>query len=236
MTIRIGELELGQIPRIAVPIDDSFTLQQASEATERGLDLLEARIDRFSRVDRESVVPFVKRFSRYPTLVTIRSRAEGGNAGLSDEERLVLFELLLPEAGAADIEISSKLLLPRVVECGQTHNKPVIGSFHDFEMTPDRARLEEIIEEGKQAGVDIVKLATRCESRRDLAILTSMLLEESEIPLIVVGMGRLGGVSRVLFPALGSLLTYAFIDEAVAPGQMSLEETRSLLEKFNLVG
>jgi 3-dehydroquinate dehydratase len=45
-------------------------------------------------------------------------------------------------------------------------------------------------------------------------------------------MGTGGVLSRLLFPALGSLFTFAAFGVGTAPGQLSLEETVSCFRKY----
>jgi 3-dehydroquinate dehydratase-1 len=52
--------------------------------------------------------------------------------------------------------------------------------------------------------------------------------------LIVIGMGDAGVASRVLFPALGSLLTYAAAGTQTAPGQLALDEAVALLRRLGI--
>jgi 3-dehydroquinate dehydratase-1 len=232
MTIRIGELELGaNRPRIAVPVDDSVSPERIAEAAEKGMDAVEIRIDRFSRPERKQAVQYAGGCSKFPTLATIRSKAEGGAADLTDSDRLVLFEAVLPHVDAVDIEVSSISIAPRVIEIARSTGKTVIASFHDFESTPPLGRLRETVGQGRQLGADIVKVATCCGSMEDLRVLARLLIEEEQ-PLIVVGMGACAGLSRIFFPALGSLLTYSFLDAPVAPGQLSFEETVRLIGQF----
>jgi 3-dehydroquinate dehydratase-1 len=47
-------------------------------------------------------------------------------------------------------------------------------------------------------------------------------------------MGDAGVASRVLFPALGSLLTYASAGTQTAPGQLDLDEAVALLRRLRL--
>jgi 3-dehydroquinate dehydratase len=47
-------------------------------------------------------------------------------------------------------------------------------------------------------------------------------------------MGPRGRATRVLFPALGSLFTFASLDKKTAPGQLGLEETLRAIEKYVL--
>ena len=50
--------------------------------------------------------------------------------------------------------------------------------------------------------------------------------------MIVIGMGDRAVATRVLFPALGSLLTYAHAGDATAPGQIPLAEMTALLARL----
>ncbi|HEY5595278.1 MAG TPA: type I 3-dehydroquinate dehydratase, partial [Nitrospiria bacterium] len=50
--------------------------------------------------------------------------------------------------------------------------------------------------------------------------------------IIVIAMGVEGALSRVFFPALGSLLTYAYLGQPTAPGQLGYKELFELLKKF----
>ncbi len=71
----------------------------------------------------------------------------------------------------------------------------------------------------------MIKIATYINQPADLKILAKLLVDHS-VPkqLIVVGMGELGKPSRVLFPYLGSFLTYAVFNNKIASGQLSLSE------------
>jgi 3-dehydroquinate dehydratase-1 len=62
--------------------------------------------------------------------------------------------------------------------------------------------------------------------------LASLTLSNRSIGVITIGMGAHGALSRVLFPALGSLMTYTFIGVPTAPGQLELEDTCRLLRTF----
>jgi 3-dehydroquinate dehydratase-1 len=62
--------------------------------------------------------------------------------------------------------------------------------------------------------------------------LARLLVDASDIGLIAIGMGDAGVATRVLFPALGSLLTYAHGGNATAPGQIPLVEMQQLLRRL----
>jgi hypothetical protein len=61
-----------------------------------------------------------------------------------------------------------------------------------------------------------------------------VLLAHGRTPLVAIAMGHAGTVSRIAFPAAGSLLTYASADgeEPTAPGQLPLRMLRRELARY----
>ena len=58
-------------------------------------------------------------------------------------------------------------------------------------------------------------------------------LLEADMPLCMIAMGRIGRHLRAVAPLYGSALTYGFVAESTAPGQMSLKDliiARKLLD------
>ncbi|MBS1849138.1 MAG: type I 3-dehydroquinate dehydratase [Actinobacteria bacterium] len=219
-------------PCVAVPFVDDASPDTVAEATRRGMDVAELRIDRFADTGDDHVVAVAERFAAVPTIGTIRSRAEGGSWDGTDARRLELFELLLPHVGIVDIELSSTDLADRVVTAAHAAGRGVIVSFHDFEHTPSPQELGRTITTARDNGADVVKIATTVEANDDLRTLARVLVDHDDTDLIVIGMGPLGVPSRVLFPFLGSRLTFAAFGEPSAPGQLELDD---LVEALRLV-
>ena len=105
------------------------------------------------------------------------------------------------------------------VSTAPTSDTTSIVSFHDFDYTPDTPGLEDILERAQAAGADIVKIAVHCNDLDDLRRLAAFTIAHADQPLITIGMGPHGAVSRMLFPALGSLITYAYVGTPSAPGR-----------------
>ncbi len=221
--LKLGTLKLDGTPRIAVPFTDRTSTAAIQDARKRGLDIAEIRIDRFERHDSAHVVEHVRRFRDLPTIATIRSGSEGGDWRGSEAERIALLEAVLPEVDGVDIELASRTIVDEAVRSAHGLGKLVILSFHDFGRTPDPAALDEVVERSKSKGADIVKVATLASSRRDLGVLANLTVKHAERNLIVMGMGSEGVVTRLLFPALGSLITFASLEEETAPGQMPFD-------------
>jgi 3-dehydroquinate dehydratase len=56
-----------------------------------------------------------------------------------------------------------------------------------------------------------------------------------DIQLVTISMGRIGTISRVMNPLVGSCLTYGYVSSGtgVAPGMIPARELKNLLEKFS---
>lgn len=192
------------------------------------MDIAELRIDAFQSQDEASIRRRIAEAARAaPVLVTIRLQAELGQWDGSEKERLALFQAVLDGAAAVDIEIQSAIAR-EVIRAAQSAGKQAIASWHG---RLEDANLAEMAEQGAALGADAVKIAAFADSLVAVRSLVETVLEWQKLPLIAVGMGRFGPLCRLLLPALGSPLAYAYPDggEARAPGQLSLGQTRKLL-------
>jgi 3-dehydroquinate dehydratase type I len=192
----------------------------------RDMDFAEIRIDRI-----EADIEDIKRiFSSHPRLIaTFRP-------GSAAEEQREYFLLTAIETGAAYVDIEFEAnsgYKKRIIERARAKGCRVIISYHDFEKTPDKAELGKIIDSSFDAGADAVKIACRVNSKKENARLLSLL--ENERPLVVVGLGEKGKISRAAAPFLGGLFTYASAEKGkeTAEGQMdkkTLEHIYRLLK------
>jgi 3-dehydroquinate dehydratase-1 len=231
--LRIGSLELGTRPRIAVPFTGAGAPTQIPALARRGLDVAELRFDLFGTQNADAWLAAVAEFAPVPVLATIRCAAEGGSWKGSEPDRLERYRALLERVDAVDVEIASPIAR-EVVAAARARGKLAIASFHDFAATPALAALEDVVARGRAAGADAVKIATAVARPADLRTLARVLLGHDDVGLIVIGMGEGGAASRVLFPALGSLLTYASLDAKTAPGQLELDELVRLLDRLGV--
>ena len=230
--MNIGKLRLGSIPRIVAVIVDGENTKAIAAAKKNGADLLELRIDCFKRQDTDYIRKIIKdvRAEKLPVIATIRSKAEGGRRNMKDAERLRIFKAIMPLVDAVDIELSSKKILNGVIKEAHRFKKRVIVSYHDFRNTPAEGQLNTIIKNSRKAGGDIVKIAAFAKDKRDIITLASLNISHNDI--ITIAMGRLGIVSRLFFPMLGSLLTYCSVTKSSAPGQMPLKTAAKLLKEI----
>lgn len=134
-------------------------------------------------------------------------------------------------AAAVDVETRSLNPLHDVVEAAHSSRVTVIASSHHFKNTPTTNVLREIEKKSRELGADVVKIATRTETPADVSRLLG-LFEKATGPLSVMGMGRLGMASRLLFASCGSVLNYGWLDRPNVPGQWSARELKRVLDQL----
>lgn len=233
--LTLGSLTLGEKPSVAIAIQGPVPPSEIHAAGDANL-LVELRLDALADPTPGSLADFTRGYAAFPLLATIRHQDEGGGWRGSEVDRLACYEAVLPLVHAVDVEIEVGNITPQVVGAAHAAGKLVIGSFHDFEATPDTDRLEEVHAKGRALGVDVVKVAARCQQPEDVQRLAAFTLSHRASHVIVVGMGDYGLVSRIFFPALGSLVTYTFLGEPTAPGQLNCQDTLKYLGAFYPVG
>ncbi len=222
MTIRLGQVEIGKIPRVVGTLSSAAALLGFRRAA-AVCDIVEVRLDQIG-VQTDDWLSHSKAIEAQglPVIFTLRLAAEGGAWRRPDEERAGFYEIALENLAAVDVELQSKLL-PRLAKLAQARRKPVIASIHDFTKTPSRNALQDRILEASQVA-SLVKIATMITRLADVETLRELLDQDWGVPLAVMGMGELGFASRVKFAKRGSALNYGWLDVAAAPGQPSAAE------------
>ncbi|MEU4762997.1 type I 3-dehydroquinate dehydratase [Actinosynnema sp. NPDC023794] len=221
------------VPVIAVSFDDTDCARSAKAALAAAVDVAELRIDQFAKSDPDHVLEQIAAFRGLPVLATVRAAHEGGGWTGSDEERLALFRAVAPVVDAVDVELSSHAIVADVIAAAREHDALVIVSYHDFDVTPPVDELAGIVADAKAAGADVVKISTMATAKADVKALASLLTDaDDDTELIVIAMGAIGSVSRIFFPALGSRLTYSFLEHRPTSGQLDYDETFRLIRRF----
>jgi 3-dehydroquinate dehydratase-1 len=126
-----------------------------------------------------------------------------------------------------DVEIESgAAFISALKECAVKHRCGLIVSYHNFEKTPDLPELSAIVEQCHAHCIksNIVKIACMVNSERDILNIKS--LYSKKYPIIALGMGEKGVITRIKACEWGAPFTYAAADvnNATALGQMGYEE------------
>jgi len=226
----LGRYALGETPCVVGVVSQEGTLARLAARAEHDCDAVEVRVDLIGPYTPHSPhtqpawLEHAQAIEKrgLPVVVTVRLAAEGGDWKQPDELRLPLFEVALRQLSAADIELRSPII-EQVSALARRHKRALIVSHHDFGRTPPLEELRVIIDRAARYGT-VAKVATLVKTQEDLTTLRSLLAEKRPTPLCVLGMGPLGPQTRVEFPKLGSCLTYGFLDQPVAPGQVPAQE------------
>ncbi len=215
---------MGRVCACIAENDTASALAAAHEARRKGADLVEFRLDLMDQFDLPALV--AKR--PLPAIVTYRSAEQGGGKETPDDERLKRLNQAVG-LGVEYIDVEHGFE-ERIVARKRTQ---LISSFHDFHGFP--SNLEELVAAVNRAGSDVTKVAVVAADARACVALYRLLLR-AEKPMIAIGMGEGGASSRVLSLKYGAYLTYASLNEAVAPGQISLDEMVGLYRAKEISG
>ena len=236
-------------PKTILPIvegTEAAILEKAAQFSTLQADCVEWRVDYFEGARAPGAVARCLAKMRVILrdkllLVTIRTKAEGGQVALSPAEYRQFLELVLDTdcADLLDIEFfTAGADLPKLVEQAHSAGVAVVCSSHDFAKTPPRAELVCRMVQMQQAGADLPKVAVMPQSRTDvlelLAATAEMADQHPETPVITMSMGALGAVSRLAGEAFGSAMTFANPGQASAPGQVPLEVVNQVLDALHL--
>ena len=186
-------------------------------------DMVELRLDLIA-TDPIEAIKAVRKATTKPIIATNRLKAEGGKFEGNERERCELLIQASIYADYVDIELRAELR----DEFVRSVNKPVIISYHDFQGMPDLMEMRSILEDMKRAGASIAKIAVTPSKMKDNLQILEFLLE-ADMPLCIIAMGKLGRHLRAVAPLYGSVLTYGYVFEATAPGQMSVKELKEAM-------
>ncbi len=214
---------------------------QARKAAQGGADLLEWRVDHLSDPSRAATVARGLRdvLPRVPLVATVRTVAQGGFAELSRDAYANLCRSLVRCActSVLDIEFDKGERIVREL-VGEAHaqGKHAIVSFHDFARTPSTPRMVELMERMVALGADLPKLAVMAKSQTDCLRLmeaSARVRDNLGVPTVAIAMGPHGTLSRLAGESCGSALTFCSLDQASAPGQVELTQTRDILASLH---
>jgi len=156
-----------------------------------------------------------------------------------EEERIRKLQLcIVSGASFVDIEIDSiENSFKTISATAKEHNCSLIISYHNYKRTPSLPELINLYRSSSEMGADIMKIATSTSNHSDIAKLLSLynIKESSQlIPVIVIGMGEIGKITRVSALFLGAPFTYASFKagEETAEGQIGKSDLQKI---YNII-
>ncbi|MET3633458.1 type I 3-dehydroquinate dehydratase [Streptococcus porcorum] len=196
-----------------------------------GVDIIEWRTDVLSKDDILHVAPAIfEKFVGFEIIFTLRTNKEGGNIVLSDDEYISIIKdinaLYQPEY--IDFEyFSYRNVFDKMLEFPN-----LILSYHNFVETPEN--LMEVFSELTAVSPRVVKIAVMPKNEQDVLDLMNYTRGfktlNPEQTYVTMSMGKLGQLTRMSGTLTGSDWTFASLDEASAPGQISLSNMKKIKE------
>ena len=197
-------------------------------------DIIEWRADFLPKEAILQVAPAIfEKFAGRELVFTLRTRAEGGQIELSSEEYVQMIKEVaqLYQPDYIDFEyFSYKDVFDQMLDFPN-----LVLSYHNFQETPEN--LMEILSELTSLNPKIVKIAVMANTEQDVLDLMNFtrgfktLNPEQEY--VTISMGKVGKVSRITSDVTGSSWSFASLDEASAPGQISLSSMTKIRKILN---
>ena len=148
-----------------------------------------------------------------------------------EKERIAILKLIAEyNPFLLDVEFNSLKKNKSLANYLKKAKTPVLVSWHDFKKTPPVQELNKMKNQMSKFSKN-VKIVTSAKLVEDPAQVLSLYANASTINLIAFAMGEYGRISRILCLYLGSPFTYVSLGKAIAPGQFSLTEVKSIVGK-----
>ena len=238
--VKIGE----GVPKICVPIvgkTKEEILAAARSFEDVALDVVEWRVDWFEGVfDFAQVEDVLKdlrpALGETPILFTFRTSKEGGEKAIEADAYAELNKKAAATGLVDLVDVEAFIgdtYVEKVVKTSHECGVKVIASNHDFRKTPPKAELISRMRKMQELGADIPKIAVMPQSTEDVLTLLSATEEMrrcyADRPVITMSMAGTGIVSRMCGEVFGSALTFGAAGKVSAPGQIDVEELRTVL-------
>lgn len=231
-------------PKICVPIV-GITKEEIINAVtlllQVPVDVVEWRVDWYEDVfDVEKVKDVAKsireRLGEIPLLFTFRTAKEGGEKEIGVEEYVAL-NTAMAQSGYVDlIDVEAffdEKAVPVLIECAHKAGVKVVASNHDFDKTPEQEEIVSRLQYMQSLDADLPKIAVMPKSKKDvitlLAATEEMSTNYADRPIITMSMASDGVISRMCGEVFGSALTFGAVGKVSAPGQMKVEDLKTML-------
>ena len=190
-------------------------------------DFAEIRFDYLKKSDIPIVLESSKKnLSR--CVCTLRPKSEGGLfVGKEDERKSILRLIAEYNPFLLDVEFSTIQKDKKLASYLKKSKCKLLISWHDFKKTPNESQLKSRFNKMRKFS-NVVKIVTVAKNVSDASRLLSLYSIKSKNKTVAFCMGDQGKFSRILCLHLGSPFTYVSLGKAIAPGQFSVDEIKSL--------
>lgn len=197
------------------------------EAEHAGVDLVEVRLDLFSEFGR---LAEIVSYGKIPKIAALKMADRGGKfVGPEAQQREILMKAAKNGFPYIDIDLGANNTRKFATEARE-QGAEVVVSYHNFNKTPKKPMLSQVLNEEIECGADVCKIVTTVNRVEDNLVLLNFLAANSDRARVVCfGMGEVGKVSRLLSPMFGGYFTFASLKRGseTAAGQMTIDEMKT---------
>ena len=232
-------------PKICVPMVGKtiYELKEEAEYLKSiDLDIAEWRVDFFKDVkdipkvkDALKVIRSV--LADMPLLFTLRSAKEGGQIEMDRDYYFQLNKSIVETKFVDAIDVELFNLEEDVKELVKAAHKVgvfVIISNHNFNKTPEKEEIISRLCRAQELGADISKIAVMPNCTEDVITLLDATRIMKEVnargPIITMSMASKGVITRISGEVFGSDITFGAAKKNSAPGQISVEDLRNIIQ------
>ena len=190
-------------------------------------DFAEIRFDYLKKSDIPIVLESSKKnLSR--CVCTLRPKSEGGLfVGKEDERKSILRLIAEYNPFLLDVEFNTIQKDKKLASYLKKSKCKLLISWHDFKKTPNESQLKSRFNKMRKFS-NVVKIVTVAKNVSDASRLLSLYSIKTKNKMVAFCMRDQGKFSRILCLHLGSPFTYVSLGKAIAPGQFSVDEIKSL--------
>ena len=200
-----------------VTVTEAIKIIETNELSEVRLDLIQ-----FTPEDIKKLFS-----TKNKTIATYRP-----SDSVSDSDRITtLIDAINAGASYVDIEVENDdAFKNKIITAAKLKNCKTIVSYHNYTKTPVIRELEQIMRWCFESNGDIAKIACHVDSVEGCSRLLSLYSYGN--PIISIGMGQDGKITRIAATLLGAPFTYASIDESkkTAPGQFDSGKLKTIID------
>ena len=190
-------------------------------------DFAEIRFDYLKKSDIPKVLEENKK-NLSKCVCTLRPKNEGGLFSGSENERKAILRLIAEyNPFLLDVEFNTIQKDKKLASYLKKSKCKLLISWHDFKKTPNESQLKSRLKKMEKFS-NVVKIVTVAKNVSDASRLLSLYSVKSKNKMVAFCMGDQGKFSRILCLHLGSPFTYVSLGKAIAPGQFSVDEIKTL--------
>ena len=206
------------------------TPKKISESLSKALKKSDHAEIRFDFLNPESIpetLDMIKKDLK-KCICTLRPSSEGGKFSGTEKNRISIIKLIAEyNPFLLDIEFNTIKKNKNLLRYLKSTNTDLLVSWHNFKQTPNASILKKQYFKMKKFSNNI-KIVTTAKTVNDIPK-TLSLYDNKNTRLIAFCMGDIGKISRLLSLFLGSPFTYVSLGKPIAPGQLKLDEVKSML-------